>query len=302
MSLRLDMIQALARAPKLLGDATGPVRRFISGNQAYDGGFRGRDADGDLYYTVFALELLTALECPLPVDRLEGFLRSFGHGEILDLVHLASLARCWANLSEAGGPPMAPSLREDLAKRLLELRCTDGGFSTNGSRDHGTAYGCFLALAMCQDLGIDPAKPKRIAKCLESLAAEGGGFANEPVHTAATTPSTAAALCAYHMLSRPLPEAAAAWLQGRIHSQGGLCAIAGDGPLCLPDLLSTATALHALSYVRPPSPQPRERHLDFIDSLWDPTGGFGGSWADPTVDCEYTYYGLLALGHLADMP
>ena len=38
--------------------------------------------------------------------------------------------------------------------------------------------------------------------------------------------------------------------------------------------------------------------LDFLDSLW--TGrAFCGHWADDAEDCEYTYYALLALGHLS---
>jgi len=43
----------------------------------------------------------------------------------------------------------------------------------------------------------------------------------------------------------------------------------------------------------------QEACLDFVDSLWTSRGGFYGSWADGTLDCEYTYYGLLALGHLS---
>ena len=39
--------------------------------------------------------------------------------------------------------------------------------------------------------------------------------------------------------------------------------------------------------------------LDFIDSLWTAAGGFHGTWDDDDLDIEYTYYGLLALGHLA---
>jgi hypothetical protein len=68
----------------------------------------------------------------------------------------------------------------------------------------------------------------------------------------------------------------------------------------MPDLLSTATALHALSCLdRPLSPAKREQCLDFIDTLWDAGGGFHGHWADDDLDAEYTFYGLLALGHLA---
>ena len=42
-----------------------------------------------------------------------------------------------------------------------------------------------------------------------------------------------------------------------------------------------------------------ERCLDFIDTLWNATGGFHGNWTDDYLDCEYTFYGLLALGHLS---
>ena len=42
-----------------------------------------------------------------------------------------------------------------------------------------------------------------------------------------------------------------------------------------------------------------ERCLDFIDTLWTATGGFHGNWTDDYLDCEYTFYGLLALGHLS---
>ena len=38
---------------------------------------------------------------------------------------------------------------------------------------------------------------------------------------------------------------------------------------------------------------------DFVDSLWTSRGGFLGSWADETLDCEHTCYGLLSLGHLS---
>jgi hypothetical protein len=66
----------------------------------------------------------------------------------------------------------------------------------------------------------------------------------------------------------------------------------------IPDLLSTATALHALSAMGVPLDALREPCLDFVQSLWNGAGAFSGSWADGTPDCEYTYYGLLALGHL----
>ena len=70
-----------------------------------------------------------------------------------------------------------------------------------------------------------------------------------------------------------------------------------DAPV--PDLLSTATALHAISTLHAPLDPVRESCLDFIDSLWTNRGGFYGSWGDDAIDCEYTYYALLSLGHLS---
>jgi hypothetical protein len=63
--------------------------------------------------------------------------------------------------------------------------------------------------------------------------------------------------------------------------------------------LSTATALHALSALHVPLAGLRDPCLDFVDSLWTNRGGFFGTWADDAVDCEYTFYALLALGHLS---
>ena len=66
----------------------------------------------------------------------------------------------------------------------------------------------------------------------------------------------------------------------------------------MPDLLSTATALHALAGEHVPFGHLKESTLDFIDTLW--TGkAFCGTWADDEPDSEYTWYALLAMGHLS---
>jgi hypothetical protein len=67
----------------------------------------------------------------------------------------------------------------------------------------------------------------------------------------------------------------------------------------MPDLLSTAVALHGLNGAGFDLRPLQESCLDYIDSLWSNEGGFHGNWTDHALDCEYTYYGLLALGHLA---
>jgi hypothetical protein len=96
------------------------------------------------------------------------------------------------------------------------------------------------------------------------------------------------------MLDRPLPAGVGDWFLERWHPAGGFCA-APDAPL--PDLLSTAVTLHALDAHTAPWRDRRETVLDFLDSLWTNVGAFHGSWADDEPDAEYTFYGLVALGH-----
>ena len=111
-----------------------------------------------------------------------------------------------------------------------------------------------------------------------------------------TVPATAAAITLLHQLGMPIHAQAGDWLLAQIHSDGGWLAVPGAP---IPDLLSTATALHALSCLDRPLPGAlREKCLDFVDTLWSAEGGFHGHWADDALDAEYTFYGLLALGHL----
>ncbi len=86
------------------------------------------------------------------------------------------------------------------------------------------------------------------------------------------------------------------WLLDRCHTSGGFFA-APAAPV--PDLLSTATALHALSAMHVPLggvrravPRFRRLALDQSRRLLRHMGG-------DAADCEYTYYALLALGHLS---
>ena len=98
------------------------------------------------------------------------------------------------------------------------------------------------------------------------------------------------------LLERLANEAAGDWLLAQTHPEGGFLAIPGAP---IPDLLSTATALHALAGLQTSFERIKESCLDYIDSLWTNEGSFHGNWADDHLDCEYTCYGLLALGHLS---
>ena len=296
------MLQVARLAPKVLGEATELVGSFVLEHLNDDGGFRDRDGASDLYYSVFGLESLIALQRELPIDAVARFLSSHGDGEGLDLIHLSCLARCWACLKP--GPSASPGraapdeLRSALAARLSSFRSDDGGYHVTASADAattGTVYGCFLALGAYQDLGLELPEPDGVFRFVESMATADGGFSNERAMSVGTTPATAAAVALLRHLRRPAPPAAGEWLAARCKSDGGFLA-APQTPL--PDLLSTAVALHALAGLEHPIETLREPCLDFIDSLWTNRGSFYATWADQELDCEYTYYGLLALGHL----
>lgn len=147
-----------------------------------------------------------------------------------------------------------------------------------------------------QDLGRAVPAAEGVLTSLGRLRASDGSYGNHPGLASGVTTATAAAVLVLRHLDAPLDRAAGLWLLDRCHSRGGFFASCSTP---VPDLLSTATALHALSAMHLPIAGLRDPCLDFVDSLWTNRGGFFGTWADEAVDCEYTYYALLALGHLA---
>ena len=294
MSLRLEMLQVARVAPKALGDATELVRGFFTRQFAAAGGGVDRAGRPDLYYTIFALAGCEALQLPPPAGPLEDWLRSHGDGAGLDFIHLGALARCWAAL---GLGKMPPGLADSLLARIETHRSRDGGYDADEGADFGNAYGCFVALGAYQDLGRELPEPLRMVQCLKFLETPDGAWANARGLRAGSTNATAAAVTLLHQLGVPINPIVGDWLLAQFHPEGGFLAMP-KAPL--PDLLSTATTLHALACLERELPAAaREKCLDFIDTLWSAEGGFHGHWADDHLDAEYTFYGLLALGHLS---
>lgn len=295
MSLRLEMLQVARLAPKLLGaEASGLVADFIRSQQASSGGFVDRDGEADLYYTSFALDALTALQEPLPVERLTAYLESCEArlGE-WDFVHLCCLARCAAAIKRKS--PCETALLEAIER----YRSSDGGYNQSEGEETGSTYAAFLARGAYSDLGVALPEAERVAASLLSLAAPdgSGAWTNDVDLPIPNVPATAAAVSLARHLRLAIPPETGRWLLGCFHAEGGGFLPFPNAPM--PDLLSTAVALHALDGLQVDFSGRREALLDFVDSLWTARGGFHGSWADDDLDIEYTYYGLLALGHLA---
>lgn len=241
-----------------------------------------------------------ALHANIPYERVSQYLDGFETGQSLDLVHLASLVRCRANLADRSQRPIDPAARDAMTERLMAFRSGDGGFNTSAGAERGHVYGSFLALGMCQDLQVDYLDAEALVASVCSLQMPDGGFSNESTMSVSATAASAAAVTILHYLRRPVPEATLQWLMARAASGGGFAPIALDSELAIPDLLSTATAIHALSLAQIPMDASRDMNLDYLDALWNARGGFQGHPADDVLDCEYTYYGLLSLGHLIE--
>lgn len=282
------MLQVARLAPNLLHEAADKVVEFLHGELNEDGGGRDRAGKSDLYYTAFALDGLIALQADVPRERVVPYLERFGDGETLDLVHRACLARAWAAV---GGAPDGERILDGVER----YRSADGGYASASGKADGTVYNAFLVLGLYQDLGAEPPEPERLSASIERLRADDGGYADSAGFTLGTTPTTAAAITLLRQLGRPVDPAVGRWILARAHAQGGFLAVP-DAPI--PDLLSTATALHALASLDVSFEAVRERCLDFVDTLW--TGrAFCGNWHEDEVDCEYAFYALLALGHLS---
>ncbi len=292
MSIRLEMLQVARLATKVLGESAALVESFVRSKQNADGGFSDRDGHSDLYYTSFAIDALTALQVELPTEALRGYLETQGTGEGFDFVHLCCLARCWSAIERNHA-----SVPGTLANIEKFRTASDGGYNQSPDAETGSAYGAFLAYGAYSDHLLTPPETERLSGSLSALLDdEEGAWANDREIPVSNVPATAAAVTLYRNLRLPVPGNTAEWILGCLHEQGGFTPFPGAP---MPDLLSTGVALHALDGLQIPLQGIREICLDFIDTLWTAEGGFFGTWDDELLDLEYTYYGLLALGHLS---
>jgi prenyltransferase beta subunit len=176
------LIRSAACSRRFLeGDSRDKIARFVLDQQNPDGGFRGRGEESDLYYTVFAVATLKALGTPVPAWAVWKYVRSFGLGDGLDLVHLVCLIRLRTAF------PLLGLTRRRLLRRLEKHRSE-------------SAYGLFLKL-LAEDY-LDTA-----------------GIPDEPLQIPPTDPTTN--LAAAVLVNRQNDKATQTALLGRFVESGG---------------------------------------------------------------------------------
>lgn len=259
---------------------------FVVSRQHSDGGFCGRDGASDLYYTLFGLMCCHAAG-HAPASAVGDYLAGFTAPADLDLVHLACLVRARAI---ALGPE---GVKKDGAAVLCleSFRSEEGGYGLARSLARGSVYAGFLAFLAYDDLGLVVPDPQGLQSSVGAHATADGGYAD--AGDTATTTVTAAALLLLSALGMPPGAVATECLRAMRCPTGGFRA-SMDAPV--PDLLSTASALYALSHLGGVTEDTGVACIEYVEGLWQEAGGFCGSEFDRVPDCEYTFYGLLALG------
>lgn len=297
MSSRLETLQVARLAPQLLAESSRLVESFVRDRLDPSGGFRDREGKADLYYTVFGIDCLLAIDAEVPSGAIERYLDAFADGDGLDLVHLACLAHCWSAL-----PDVKPrsAVGSAILERVAGYRAADGGFADRlpaaGRPLKSSLYSTFMGVSAYDNLGAFLPDRGALGQWLVACARSDGAYADGGEEGTAITTLTAAALSLKRNLELPTRPRSDDWLLAQRHTSGGFLATPGAP---MPDLLSTAVALHALAGLEADLAPIAEPCLDFVDTLWTNRGAFHGHWADDEIDCEYTFYGLLALGHLS---
>jgi prenyltransferase beta subunit len=300
MTIRKDMLKALAAARPILADRADAIVSYILQQLNIDGGFRGKAGVSDLYYSVFAVEILRSLQAKIPVQKHLKYLSKFDNQPPTDLVHLASLIRLKANLAEITDRPISDNVKDNVLSKLEKFKTRDGGFNTSAETEDANAYGCFLSSGIYQELEINLSQieKERIINCIQNLQMPDGGYTNDINVPISSIPGTAAALVTMYYLQDHRLAEIADLLKKKMHSKGGFTIVHYENDLMMPDLLSTATALHALAVCGIDLSDIKQQCLNYVQSLWRDEGGFTSCTDDDAIDCEYTYYGLLSLGHL----
>jgi hypothetical protein len=282
-------------------DICDSLEAFLMGQWTAEGGARNRAGTADLYYTVFLLECCRSMDLAIPRKQVLDYLMGFGAGKSLDFVHRACLARCRGVLSETHSDTKSNA---ELLDGLEEFRLLDGGYNQNAldtdrCQDDplsGSLYDGFLALMAWDALGAGMPHSPEFLQWLKTIRPSEGGYGNDAGFQAPTTPVTAGAVMLLTRYGFPIASSVGDWLMNQHQGQGGFLA----APMApMPDLLSTATALHALHVLQRSMEEKGPACLEFVETLWADDGGFRGYLEDDQADVEYTYYGLLALGHLA---
>lgn len=261
----------LKKSLHLLDAATAErVRTYVTNAQAPSGGFVNKAGKADLYYTLFGLYLAEALGMKDLTPGLQEYIRTETVQPDLTGVHLYCAAILHAKLGT--DQTHAKQLREKVRQNLYD------------PSKKQSDYIAFLSLLACYYL--------EDFKGLLSILRQ---FRDHKSNADLPCPVMAAQLVLRKSFNKPVDDLVTdicTFYDGK----GGFKA---NTSTIVPDLLSTAVILYALDFEGADLRMIKPDCLAFIDRLYH-DGGFAAHELDQDTDIEYTFYGLLALGALAE--
>lgn len=260
----------LKKSLELLKDEViNDVRNFVLKMQHPSGGFIDRAGNPDMYYTLFGFFLADVLGLKENLQRTRKYAEDEISYSMPEGVHLQCAVILLTELSD--NRQIKNKIRRQIRRDMV---------MPHKEKNEYYAFVNLLASLYTRDYIV----LRQIYKLLSRL--------NQSDDLPVTV--IAASLILYSTFKKPA-EHLRQKLLDFYDNQGGFRAVK---TIALPDLLSTAVSLYALSYTGFDLLLIKPECLGFIDSHYI-NGGFCASVADRHTDIEYTFYGLLALGSLA---
>ena len=283
-TISVKMLNTLSKGKeKLSREAQERIRKYIRSQMDDCDFFIDKSGRGDVYYTFFGLMLSyvfgVKIDCHKVRVRLED-----NRPDEHDLIHYAAYARSVMVLDLLEGK----SAKLILSRLFSAETKTLPSFTKFPHGDEYSPYSVFVLLSLAEDFGLMIENKRHMLERLDLYRVNNGGFSNVTGEISATVNATAAALCVRGQLGGYKINEDVEYLCNLQDKSGGFFA-AAQSPV--PDLLSTATALFALScYRKAPLVDP----CAFIEAHWLDSGGFAPTLFEDKSDVEYTFYGVLA--------
>lgn len=253
---------------------------WLALRQNPDGGFCDRAGRSDPYYTGFALDALAMLGDVRPAVFSAAY--RFATEKIRTARTVVELFSCIRILNAARRAGVADFSGATYVAGLASLL----------DADPDDEYGLYLGLLGCEMAGADvrtvipPGRTERLSGAMLGKIS-GGGAQLTRVCAAATVVGIVGA---HERIVRPVTD----FILASRADEGF-----GPGPGdARPDLLSTFCAVTTLALYGTLDGNEAGAHR-FAAAMKNPGGGFSGSRADRTPDCEYAYYALGVIGTIA---
>ena len=286
---RNGLMQGCARLSPMSREA---IASYILSQEVATGGFRNKAGDVDLYYTFFGLMCALCLGVKVRVEQHRTFIKQFDRKQ-LDLPHFVASVQTTRLLHAFSTPEFLHRRGAGLASRFVPFGISRDlkQLMNNSARvpvnDPHSPYSVFLAKIA---VGAEKSDAQWHREQMPGYQTSSGGWSNIRGGTTPSLNATVSGMMILRQMGRSANQKTIEWLKEQQHISGGFAAVQGAP---VPDLLSTSTALLALNAYNSAFRYPVK---EFIQAHWRNNGGFAGTFADETTDCEYTLYGLLALG------